>query len=580
METGTGVNKTAGIAGYSPLGIQKAVEELVREPFSVLFGAGLSSHSGIPLANDFVRAVLQLLHLSEEEQSDFMSARLPFESVMEVLLDIAAPDQLFNIFEGKEKGPGHLLFAKLAGIRHLRILATTNVDTLMEKALDDTGVPYTLYYTDCDLKGIQWGAKQLPLIKLHGTVGDRKSLALTIRRVASRHLVASRQEAIREILLQKDIATIVVFGYSCTDRFDINPAISSLQNKSQNVVLVEHGDVLPEEVSVEALGMRTGSPFKGFPGKLLRCNGDDFIRALSIKYLGRDLVASPAPCEDWRYGLYHWYECATKDHGPEARNYIAGLLFRIAEKYKMSNSYFLRAGEFGKSPGAKSTVFQSIADNLRDLGKYPEAVTYLRKVLASSYAHGLARRQARALATLGVISEDCREHQRAINYYKRAKRIARKAGDRELEGICAGNIGIACKNIGDYNSLQKAILFHENALRIARERGDKGSEGRTLGNLGITYSDLGDKPRAVQYYRQAMEIANDLGDTKHVGIWSANAGMDLVYIDQSEARRYLDAAVNIFSELDLPHLIAECRDAFIRLICVWTIRAGARARFK
>jgi tetratricopeptide (TPR) repeat protein len=173
--------------------------------------------------------------------------------------------------------------------------------------------------------------------------------------------------------------------------------------------------------------------------------------------------------------------------------------------------------------------------------------------------------EARVLASLGVVFEDRKDHLRAISCYKRAMRKSRQAKDRQLEGICNGNAGIVYKNIGNSTDIQRAIRYHQHALDLARAVGDKPSEGRTLGNLGIAHSDAGDKERATQYYREALAIASELGDNRHVGIWAANAGMDLVGDHPEEAALYLRMAITIFTKLRLPHYVTECMEALQRV---------------
>ena len=42
--------------------------------------------------------------------------------------------------------------------------------------------------------------------------------------------------------------------------------------------------------------------------------------------------------------------------------------------------------------------------------------------------------------------------------------------------------------------------------------GDKRGEGHNLGNIGNVYQNLGQYENAISYYKQAIEIAKQIGD--------------------------------------------------------------------
>lgn len=348
-------------------------------------------------------------------------------------------------------------------------------------------------------------------------------------------------------------------GYSCSDRFDINPAIASLEDKRQHVIFIEHTLIPVSEASITALSaIDADHPFFGFNGYILRCNTDDFVDAIWSSLIQSEPPSVKWADHDWRTVLNQWFHNANSQKGFCVGAYIGGMLFKGSGSYRTSNNFLSRTLTAGPSPDIEVAAYQTLGDNHRDMGEFEKAFFYLRKALTSSQEHNFRWRQARILSSLGIVTEDQKDHQRAISYYKRAMKLTRRTGDKELRGKCNGNIGIAYKNIGDTKSLKKAIRYQKNALRIARDIGDKRSEGRALGNMGIAYSDLGDKVNAIDYYFQAKAVAEDLRDSRHIGIWLANAGMDYVGLDNSQAFRLLNGAVAIFDKLGLPHYIAEC----------------------
>lgn len=219
----------------------------------------------------------------------------------------------------------------------------------------------------------------------------------------------------------------------------------------------------------------------------------------------------------------------------------------------------LTALQLHPSPELEALARQSLGDNHWNTKAYSKANSHLRAALSIGEQQGWLRTQAQALRTLGMIAADLKEHTRALHYYRRAMRLAKKANDLDLFGKCIGNVGIAHKNLGGEEHLHRAVRYHEHALRIARDIGDKQSEGRTLGNLGITYSDLGQKDIAQDYYLQAKGIADDLADIRHSAVWLANAGMDYIGINDEAAKDHLLKAIQIFTRLDIQPHVDECQ---------------------
>jgi tetratricopeptide (TPR) repeat protein len=544
--------------------IDRAIDELRGRQLGVFCGAGISLHSGIPLANNIVETVLDHLRIVKNDRQAFLDAKLPFELVMEVLLEVANSETLFVLFGAGRPNLNHVLLAKLAGAGWLQMLITTNFDTFLEDSLRNEQVHFSVVYKDDQLQNSLWDTTKPVVIKLHGTIGDSKSLALTIRGVATQSRAASRKEAIATILTRTPPDVIVVMGYSCSDVFDISPALISVQRSSPRILFVEHSSIAAHDAALANISTKTSNPFGHLGGQVLTCNTDDFIKKLWARYVSSSLPTLAVPPRDWEVLLANWFNELIKARGEAVCDYLAGTLLKRAGAYSASTE-FLKGAVQSSSEDLSSAALRSIGDNYRDLGEYSTAIEYLRKALRVSVQQRKLSEEARILASLGVVFEDRKDHFRSISCYKRAMRRSRQAKDKKLEGICNGNAGIAYKNIGDPANIQRAIRYHQHALDLARAVGDKPSEGRTLGNLGIAHSDAGDGARAAQYYREALAVAKDLGDTRHIGIWAANAGMDLIDADPEEAAEYLHMAIAIFTKLRLRHYVTECTEALQRI---------------
>lgn len=111
------------------------------------------------------------------------------------------------------------------------------------------------------------------------------------------------------------------------------------------------------------------------------------------------------------------------------------------------------------------------------------------------------RSRCLALDALGGVYWRQRHYDRAIEHYDKARRAARKSGDREMEAVATGNLGNVSEELGRFRN---AIEHYEAALALAAATGMVGTEGHLLGALGGLYSRLGDYRSSLDYGERAL----------------------------------------------------------------------------
>jgi CHAT domain-containing protein/Tfp pilus assembly protein PilF len=110
-----------------------------------------------------------------------------------------------------------------------------------------------------------------------------------------------------------------------------------------------------------------------------------------------------------------------------------------------------------------------------------------------------------------------------------------------------GNLGVAYESLGQY---ERSINYYEQALSIAQEIGDRNMEGSTLGNLGITYDSLGQYATAIDYYEQVLAIAQKIGDRQGEGNHLGNLGLVYSSLGQyATAIEHHEQALSIAREI-------------------------------
>ena len=75
-------------------------------------------------------------------------------------------------------------------------------------------------------------------------------------------------------------------------------------------------------------------------------------------------------------------------------------------------------------------------------------------------------------------------------------------------------------------SFKQAVEYLKQDLIIAKEVGDRAGEGVTYGNLGNAYYDLGNLKQAIEYHKQDLNISKEVGNRAKEGVAYCNLGSD------------------------------------------------------
>src|SRR4051812_41354662 len=172
-------------------GIPETLAEAVREKRLVVFcGAGLSAGAPSYLPNwrslnEFVldearwAGLGRLLGLSAPTvaAAEALSlAELPVASFSDQLVLLVSGSTWFEILgvlDAEVTNPSHRALAALGEAGTLVAIASTNFDTLIERAFRERGVPLDLFARPADYAR---KARALPLYKVHGSAGDDTSI--------------------------------------------------------------------------------------------------------------------------------------------------------------------------------------------------------------------------------------------------------------------------------------------------------------------------------------------------------------------------------------------------------------------
>jgi len=149
------------------------------------------------------------------------------------------------------------------------------------------------------------------------------------------------------------------------------------------------------------------------------------------------------------------------------------------------------------------------------------------------------RAAAVVVNNIGGIYQVLGEPSAAIDFYRRALDLQRKAGNRLEEARDLGNLASVAAEIGLY---QQALSQYEQALEIFRGLGDLAGQARMLSGRGLVYRALGDPSRAGEDFQASLSLRRKTADRRGEAITLHNLALAV------EDRGDLKASASLFEQ--------------------------------
>ncbi|MBL0940386.1 MAG: tetratricopeptide repeat protein [Gemmatimonadaceae bacterium] len=262
--------------------------------------------------------------------------KMPFESFMEAFIEHDKNTTLFGLFLLGMPNRNHYLIKKLASTNRLAVVATTNFDVLIERALAD--LPNRTFRIVLEHQSTQAYSKneaELPLLKLHGTADDPATIRSTIQSITAGDAFSRRQSLVRSVIANSRL--LWVWGYSCSDVLDISPAIAASLNDTTEVVLTQHDasvDKLDQALVLPLSVLSESHPFSKFKGYCVRVDST----LLREKIFGDGQIQDTEPIEtgEWIAYVRLWIDSFAYPHICFS---ILCHLFYMAAEYEVALKY-------------------------------------------------------------------------------------------------------------------------------------------------------------------------------------------------------------------------------------------------
>jgi tetratricopeptide (TPR) repeat protein len=195
-------------------------------------------------------------------------------------------------------------------------------------------------------------------------------------------------------------------------------------------------------------------------------------------------------------------------------------------------------------PATHTLAYQYLGHAHAELNHHDEAITHLGQALTIAEHHQDRVYQAQAHNALAGAWGRQGDDRKALEHARRALEVGQGSPTWEAEARNA--VGWYAARLGDYDTARDHC---EAALTLHREHGDRAGEAGTLDSLGFIEHQSGNHVRAIERYRQALDLLHDLDYSYHVPTTLDALGQPHAALGQyDEARAAWRQALPLYEE--------------------------------
>jgi len=488
--------------------------KIKNQEIAIFCGAGISYNSGLPLVNNLLRYILNVIEVNEIDSEKILQSNLPFEAFIQTLSGESDVNDLLDIFSKGKPNNTHRFIALLIKLGFVKNIITTNFDTLIEQALSEIGFEkenhFDVYSSDKDFEKIDWDYTRIKIIKIHGCISNKDEMEITLDLIARRFISQNKHNIISSFFSKKINQNVLFLGYSCSDLFDITPQINSILNNQSEIIFIEHSvddtNFCVEEVSKKEFK----NPFYKYKGLRFYVNTDILVNKFWEKFSSEDYPTYPLVNIDWKTNINAWIIKGIK-YSEAIKNQLKAKLFYDIGEYNIS----IETWEQGLAIAQKEKnqlFFYAQLGNLgmafNAIGKFNEAKKCLEESSKACKDIGNIQGEISQLQALGNIYRNLGDFENAITVFERAVFLAE---DHFLESLCP-SLGNLATVYNQTKNFEKALDVLQKGLAIALTTGNKQSEGSMLTSIGIALFQKGNYKKATEFILRSIEVTKQIGD--------------------------------------------------------------------
>ena len=489
--------------------------KLDKKNIAFFCGSGISKNSGLPTAIELEQEILSNLGINQQKQTEIIGSRIPFESFIEKLSDFVNLEGLFKIFYSSRPDEYHMFLAMLYKNSFIETVLTTNFDTCIEEALklelqnlDEFPLIYHREDQFAALPDVEKNRKSV-LIKIHGSASDFPSIRSTLKSIANKENLSKRKIPIEYLFREGKHNYVIILGYSCSDIFDISPAIENIVDSNKEIIVVEHdiNDARVEDISLKP----ENNPFKNYRGKRIYINTKKFLELLAKKLFLPFIGEEAIPGQKWKVDLKKFFLDLVKND-PSIQFTLSGALLQLVSDHRAAISYFQKALNASIQQNNAYNIARAhahLGNSFAKLGSFDNAISHHQSSLkiCQSLKDGLKIFELRSnLAQDYIQKGDTKSALQLVN-------------DNYVMATALNNEDLVLRSNLETSSIDLVVGFYDDGIErlnkskdILQNRGDLYSLVSVLGNIGSIYLEVGEYDHALSSYNEALELAKKIRD--------------------------------------------------------------------
>ncbi|CAN5440227.1 CHAT domain-containing protein [soil metagenome] len=247
--------------------------------------------------------------------------------------------------------------------------------------------------------------------------------------------------------------------------------------------------------------------------------------------------------------------------GQSSINSSLNIVYQNIGDFERALEHGNRALALARDIGNKNSIgaaLSNLANLMNSRGDYRSALQYNEEALQIFEQQGQAERIALTLNNIGNTYLQQNDFSVAENYFRRGLELREKIGDKD--GIARSNLRLGELMIlqGNYAA---ALQFLKRGVELREtEAKDPASLASALSRLGNVYFKQNDLPKAGDYYRRALSIAESVGEKETIAvILIASARFHLANGEREAAAAEINRVVEIASALGLREILWEAQ---------------------
>lgn len=199
--------------------------------------------------------------------------------------------------------------------------------------------------------------------------------------------------------------------------------------------------------------------------------------------------------------------------------------------------------------------YDGIGDSYRYISRNEEAIDYYFKALRIAEKQKLEKNRAIALNNIGLIYNNIKDFNLALDYIKRSFSIFKNFNDKSLIIQSYNNLASIYWN---NKQIDSALKYYNLAFEVSKEINDLVGLLHSYNNLGVVYLGKGENYLALEYFYRSLEISKDLRNRTGEAQTLNNLGQVFISLGKyNTAASNIEEALSIAQELNAKAIIAD-----------------------